>query len=200
LAQTADHILATVSKLRSSGGAVEGQGGSARQVLESLAERVAKPFAMAAVTDKAQPLLKGPTAPYVVVALQECASMNALLVEISRSLDELRKGLNGQLNMTSAMDDLGKALSLNQVPGRDPFSKASWEVFAYPSRKSLGHWFDDLEVRVRQLSAWEEKFEKPTVVHLSSLFNPTAFLTAVTQIVAREKQLPLDSMTAKGRV
>lgn len=45
--------------------------------------------------------------PYVVVAVQECTRMNRLLEEIDQSLTELLKGLNGQLNMSQAMENLG---------------------------------------------------------------------------------------------
>lgn len=43
--------------------------------------------------------------------------MNALLTEIRRSLIELDKGLKGQLNMSGPMEDLIKAISINQWPG-----------------------------------------------------------------------------------
>jgi dynein heavy chain len=39
-------------------------------------------------------------APYVVVCLQECERMNTLLGEIKRSLEDLRLGLTGALNIT----------------------------------------------------------------------------------------------------
>ncbi len=41
--------------------------------------------------------------------------MNALLFEIRRSLLELAKGLDGQLNMSDAMEDLSTALANNEV-------------------------------------------------------------------------------------
>lgn len=41
---------------------------------------------------QAKPLLLQKSGPFVVVALQECARMNALLGEIRRSLGELDKG------------------------------------------------------------------------------------------------------------
>lgn len=53
--------------------------------------------------------------PYVVVAVQECNRMNILLFELKRSLLELVKGMDGQLNMTQAMEDLQTALSKNEV-------------------------------------------------------------------------------------
>jgi len=75
--------------------------------------------------------------PYVVVCLQECERMNVLLGEIKNSLEELRLGLTGALNVTDSMENLSKALTLNKVPG-------SWEKVAYSSKKMLIMWFNDL--------------------------------------------------------
>jgi len=52
-------------------------------------------------------------APFVVVAVQECQRLNALCELMETSLIELRKALDGQLNMTDAMEDLLRALTLN---------------------------------------------------------------------------------------
>jgi hypothetical protein len=43
--------------------------------------------------------------------------MNVLLTEIRRSLVELSKGIDGQLNMSDSMEDLSQALSRNEVCG-----------------------------------------------------------------------------------
>lgn len=53
--------------------------------------------------------------PYIVLVLQECNRMNVLLSEVKHSLLELIKGLNGQLIKTTAMEDLHRALSNNEV-------------------------------------------------------------------------------------
>lgn len=45
---------------------------------------------------QAKPLLTQKSGPFVVVALQECARMNALLSEIRRTLQELDKGKNNK--------------------------------------------------------------------------------------------------------
>lgn len=47
--------------------------------------------------------------------MQECSRMNVLLFELKRSLLELVKGMDGQLNMTQAMEDLQTALTKNEV-------------------------------------------------------------------------------------
>jgi dynein heavy chain len=73
--------------------------------------------------------------PYIVVCLQECERMNGLLGEIKKTLEDLRLGLTGALNITDAMESLQLSLSVNKVP-------ASWEKVAYPSRKNLTLWFN----------------------------------------------------------
>ena len=45
--------------------------------------------------------------------------MNTLLFEIKQSLEDLRLGLTGALNMTDAMEQLSLSLSFNKVP--DPW-------------------------------------------------------------------------------
>lgn len=44
--------------------------------------------------------------PYLVVCLQECERMNVLLSVIKLTLEELRLGLTGALNVTDAMETL----------------------------------------------------------------------------------------------
>lgn len=45
-------------------------------------------------------------APYIIVCLQECERMNILLMEIRISLESLRLGLSGALNITEDMEAL----------------------------------------------------------------------------------------------
>lgn len=52
--------------------------------------------------------------------MQECCRMNVLLFELKRSLLELVKGMDGQLNMTQAMEDLQTALTKNEVGNELP--------------------------------------------------------------------------------
>jgi dynein heavy chain len=63
--------------------------------------------------------------------------MNKLLLEIKTSLEELRLGLTGALNITDAMEVLQNCLILNKVP-------PLWEKVAYFSKKPLALWFNDL--------------------------------------------------------
>lgn len=132
--------------------------------------------------------------------------MNVLLQYITDTLVELRKGMDGQLNMSDAMEDFSSALSLFQVPGRNPFHVTSWEKLAWPSQKSLLSWFADLIRRCDQLTEWTALFTSrpeealPYSMWLSGLFNPTAFNTAVMQVTARKNNLPLDNMTIETHV
>lgn len=68
--------------------------------------------------------------PYIVVCLQECERMNILLQTIKGTLEELRLGLTGALNVTDAMELLSNCLLFNRVP-------PSWEKVAYFSKKPL---------------------------------------------------------------
>jgi dynein heavy chain len=146
--------------------------------------------------------LAGSNGPYVVVVLQECERMNNLLAYVRSSLDELRKGLSGLLSMSDSMEHLSEALSLSQVPGRNPFHLCSWETLAWPSKKGLQSWFADLLRRVEALQVWAEEkdMQLPFSVWLPGLFNPTALLTAVQQVAARKNGTPLDNMTIETHV
>mmetsp|Transcript_30055 Transcript_30055/g.92956 ORF Transcript_30055/g.92956 Transcript_30055/m.92956 type:complete len:948 (+) Transcript_30055:10806-13649(+) len=203
LTTMAERILGTVRSLRGGAAATATKQGTGSERLSekinSLEMRLPERFELALLDEKAKPLLTEAVGPYVVVAAQEIVRMNSLLKEITRSLEELRKGLNGQLNMSQPMEDLGTALSLNEVPGRNPFHLSSWEELAWPSRKNLQHWFGDLGHRVEQLTKWEVRLELPRSLWMA-LFNPMAFLTAIQQVVARKKSLPLDNMATETNV
>jgi len=126
--------------------------------------------------------------------------MNILLNAIAKTLDELTKGLNGQLNMSAPMEDLAEALSINQVPGRNPFHQASWEKLAWPSMKGLQGWYDNVIMRCDALRVWQETLKTPFSLWMPGLFNPTAFLTAIKQVTARAKSKPLDNMGVETHI
>jgi dynein heavy chain len=126
--------------------------------------------------------------PYIIVALQECERINALVSQVRRSLIELEMGLSGALNVSDQMEELIIALRLNRV-----FSM--WEKLAFHSLKPLSAWLADLSLRAAQLAEWTANLKAPKSVWLSGLFNPMSYLTAVMQVTARQRDLPLDSMT-----
>jgi len=132
--------------------------------------------------------------PNVVVCMQECERMNKLLGEIRSTLEDLRLGITGALNMSDAMELLSQCLTLNKVP-------ASWESVAYFSKKLLANWFSDLLERVKQLQEWSAKeIVCPKSLCISYLFNPMSFLTAVMQNTARLDGYPLDNMALQTTV
>ena len=181
--------------------AMAGAGGMLRKTVSDLLDRLPEDLPILEIETRAHGLLNGPTAPFVLVCLQEVGRMNDLLCEVRRSLVELCKALDGTLNMSEAMEDLAAALSTNQVPGRNPLAKASWERLAWPSRKPLSSWFTDLRERVTQLRRWSSgSIVTPVSVWLPGLFNAMAFLTATCQVAARETGQPLDAMTIQTHV
>jgi dynein heavy chain len=102
--------------------------------------------------------------------------------------------------MSQEMEDLVTALTINQWPGRNPFSKCSWEKLAWPSQKNLMAQFSDMLLRVEQLSNWIETLEVPKSIWLPGLFNPNSYLTAAQQVTARKTGLALDKMTIETHV
>lgn len=113
--------------------------------------------------------------------MQECEYMNALIAAIVGSLAEIELAFKGELTMTEKMETLMQSIFLNQVP-------APWAKIAFPSTRGLGSWLDNLRQRLEQLNLWKEDPVKvPHVTFVNRLFNPQSFLTAITQVYAREK-------------
>lgn len=71
--------------------------------------------------------------------------MNVLLNTIRSTLEDLRLGMDGALNMTDVMETLLNCLTLNKVPD-------SWVEVAYFCKKPLIIWFSDLLDRINQLN------------------------------------------------
>jgi len=74
--------------------------------------------------------------------------MNVLINEILKSLQEIELGLEGELTMTSKMEELMDSIALNKIP-------ASWAKYAFPSTRPLGTWLDNLKHRLEQLNQME---------------------------------------------
>ncbi len=126
--------------------------------------------------------------PYDVVALQECERINNIFAALLKSLEELVKGINGDLNMTDAMDDLQRSIRYNKLP--DVWNSAS----GYPSKKSLNFWFEDLIRRWYQLNEWTKELILPRSVNITLLCAPMSFITAIKQVTARAKGYSLDDL------
>jgi dynein heavy chain len=162
-------------------------------IAEHLLTRLPQEFEMENLEAIAAPLLLTETAPYVVVALQETSRMNALLKQMHSSLSDLIKAIQGNLTMTAIIEAFFDALANNQVPGGH--TDLSWDQLAWRSCQSLGVWYNDLLARIQHLSSWTNEFQLPYCVWISGLFNPSAFLSAVKQTVARKHNFALEALT-----
>ncbi|XP_010292517.1 PREDICTED: dynein heavy chain 17, axonemal-like, partial [Phaethon lepturus] len=187
LTVTSDRLFRTVLEMQpkesdAGGGSVVSREEKVKSVLDEIIERLPEPFNMAEIMAKAVD-----KTPYVVVAFQECERINILTQEIRRSLKELDLGLKGELTITSDMEEMANALFYDNVP-------ESWTRYAYPSLLSLGAWYADLLLRIRELEVWTTDFVLPATVWLAGFFNPQSFLTAIMQSTARKNEWPLDKM------
>lgn len=54
--------------------------------------------------------------PYDIVAIQECEQVNVLVDVMKSTLEDLLRGLRGELNITDAMEVLQNNLILGKVP------------------------------------------------------------------------------------
>jgi dynein heavy chain len=186
LSSKAENLFQTVMRLEVGSEDAAGGGSSTasvlRETLSDLTKRCPTSFNLMELSDRAKQRILDADGPYTVVLIQECTRVNALVAEIAYTLDELQKGLNGQLNMSQGMEDMATCLEVNQVPGRNPFHSCSWERLAWPSRKNLTTWFTDLLLRKAQLNDWSRSLVLPYSIWLPGLVNPTALLTAIKQV------------------
>ena len=114
--------------------------------------------------------------PYQNVFLQECEYMNYLLEEICLSIEQLRKANKGELTYSEKLEKLEACLNLEKVPD-------AWTELAYPAKRSLATWFDNLLRRIEQLAAWkDDPLNIPRITKVNLLFNPQSFLTAIKQV------------------
>ncbi|XP_064890245.1 dynein axonemal heavy chain 17 isoform X3 [Columba livia] len=187
LTLTSEQLFRTVLEMQPKESDAAGGSGVSREekvqaVLEEILEKLPEPFNMMEIMAKAEE-----KTPFVVVAFQECERMNILTQEIRRSLKELNLGLKGELTITADMEELATALFYDSIP-------ESWTRYAYPSLLSLGAWYADLLLRIRELDVWTTDFVLPATVWLAGFFNPQSFLTAIMQSMARKNEWPLDKM------
>lgn len=105
--------------------------------------------------------------------------MNNLMNEMIRSLEELDQGFRGLLTISDSMEALINSIFYNRVP-------LSWTALAYPSKRGLGSWLENMWKRIDQYDAFKEDPLTPAkVIYINRLFNPQSFLTAIKQIIAQ---------------
>ncbi|GLG99541.1 Dynein heavy chain, cytoplasmic [Gryllus bimaculatus] len=153
-----------------------------KQVLEDIYDKIPEEFKISEMMGRVED-----RNPYILVAFQECEQMNFLTSEMKKSLKELELGLKGELTISKDMELLMDDLFIDKVP-------QTWMAKAYPSMLTLGPWFADFLLRLRELEGWTNDFMLPASVWLSGFFNPQSFLTAIMQSTARKNDWPLDRM------
>ena len=185
LGETLFQTILSVSGASASGGSSES---GVKTLIAEFLNRLPPSFNMVEVQLKIEE-----KTPFMIVAIQECEKMNQLLNEIRFSLTELDQGLDGALNITDAMEELQKSLEINVLPPK-------WVANTNPTKKSLLNWFDELIIRVAQLTTWTDDVETPIVLWISGLFNPMSYLTAIMQVTARAENLPLDGIALRTEI
>jgi len=188
LTLTSGRLFTEVLAMQATGGSGDGGGASKEEVvgatLEEFVEKIPEQFNMFEMAGRV-PIEE--RTPYVNVVFQEASRFNRLLDAILTGLKEVRLGLKGELTVTPAMEAIENALFFDTVPPH-------WGVILGPSTKPLGAWFTDVLERVKFLEAWIGDFALPSTVWLGGLFNPQAFLTAISQQTARKNEWPLDKV------
>mmetsp|Transcript_108033 Transcript_108033/g.150712 ORF Transcript_108033/g.150712 Transcript_108033/m.150712 type:complete len:243 (-) Transcript_108033:28-756(-) len=120
--------------------------------------------------------------------------MNILVKEIVRSLEECSLGIAGQLTISEQMEQLMDNILLLRVP-------PTWVKRAYPCKRGLVSWLDNLNKRIDQLSTWKDDPETmPKVTFISRLFNPQSFLTAIKQFIGQKHKWELNKVMIKTDV
>lgn len=188
LTLTSGRLFTEVLAMQATGGSGDGGGATKEEVvgatLEEFVEKIPEQFNMFEMAGRV-PIEE--RTPYVNVVFQEASRFNRLLDAILTGLKEVRLGLKGELTVTPAMEAIENALFFDTVPPH-------WGVILGPSTKPLGAWFTDVLERVKFLEAWIGDFALPSTVWLGGLFNPQAFLTAISQQTARKNEWPLDKV------
>lgn len=82
-----------------------------------------------------------------VVLVQEAARYNRLLAIAHESLEALNLALKGEAVTTASLESTLDSILCNTVP-------PTWSARAFPSRKPLSSWVEDLGARTRMLDDW----------------------------------------------
>lgn len=115
---------------------------------------------------------------------QEILQYDNLLSIIYNTKEDLEAALEGQIYMDDELRCTLETLAEFKVPKQ-------WQHF-YNSCKTLDSWIEDLCKRIEQIESWMQN-DAPNVFWLGGFIYPSGLLTAVMQIEARKKGLPIDT-------
>ncbi|GAB1860436.1 Dynein heavy chain 10, axonemal [Camponotus japonicus] len=122
--------------------------------------------------------------PTAIVLFQELERFNKLIETITRTLNQLRKAIAGEIGMDTTLENISVALYNGTLP-------KEWAKFAPDTRKNLAGWMDHFQKRIDQYTNWSGANE-PVVLWLSGLHVPETYLAALIQIACRKNSWPLD--------
>ncbi|KAH8612560.1 putative Dynein heavy chain N terminal region 2 domain1 [Trypanosoma vivax] len=120
------------------------------------------------------------------VASQEIDVFNAILNKLNVTLQELKRGIKGEVVMSAQLESMFQSCLLGQVP-------QIWHENSYLSRKPLASWLQDTLQRVEFFRDWNDH-GMPLSIWISGFFFPQGFLTGVLQAHSREHQIPIDDI------
>ncbi|ORC87581.1 dynein heavy chain [Trypanosoma theileri] len=120
------------------------------------------------------------------VASQEIDVFNSILRKLEQTLQQLRRGIKGEVVMSAKLEAMFDACLLGHVP-------QIWHDGGYLSRKPLASWFQDTLQRVEFFRDWNDN-GLPSSFWISGFFFPQGFLTGVLQAHSREHKIPIDDI------
>lgn len=96
------------------------------------------------------------------VLQQELIRYNKMLSTVRRTLDNLKKAIDGVVSMTNELEEVFNAIFDNKV-------SETWAKTAYPSLKPLGSWILDFVKRLDFMQSWIDN-GAPTTFWISGFY------------------------------
>ncbi|XP_020287480.1 dynein heavy chain 10, axonemal isoform X2 [Pseudomyrmex gracilis] len=122
--------------------------------------------------------------PTAIVLFQELERFNKLTETMTRTLNQLRKAIAGEIGMDAVLDNISVALYNGTLP-------REWARLAPDTQKNLASWMDHFQKRIDQYTNWSGANE-PVVLWLAGLHVPETYLAALVQITCHKNNWPLD--------